>query len=360
MNAASKLATMAELLGTIAESDCGVRCAQAVPSAFPLTSEMLMGIGRSERSGVSQSIPHYSERKPNSGKTMPRSVCEQVPRRTAASGLQRCLEDPEHRERKPVPSTASPSDCHCGDGSCRPPDILAKNIAPEFIPCRGEGGLDLREKKDPPSRAGSESLLHSATPFLRTAEKKSSPRCASGSVHPRLRGPSETPRFKALMCTESAASEKSRGVDTQDPPVKDGGGPSGSPGWLSDSALPCGSRAGLSLDESSQSTQEVLGDSVQLQQFSAVCLPDAQKSDLDCQSGYPAELPREALHSQQRRMGAPLGHSPQQATDTLKPAFRKLSGPGPSSVCQKPSRKLAAPLTSQQDSGFDSPFANLD
>ncbi|XP_049990133.1 centrosomal protein of 152 kDa isoform X2 [Alexandromys fortis] len=360
MNAASKLATMAELLGTIAESDCGVRCAQAGPSAFPLTSEMLMGVERSERSGVNQSIPHYSERKPNSGKTMPRSVCEQVPRRTAASGLQRRSEDPEHRERKPVPSTASPSDCQCGDESCRPPDILAKNVAPEFIPCRGEGGLDLREKKDPPGRAGSDSLLHSATPFLRTAEKKSSPRCTSGSVHPRLRGPSEMPRFKALMCTESAASEKSRGVGSQDPPVKDGGGPSGSPGWLSDSALPCGSRAGLSLDESSQSTQEVLGDSVQLQQFSAVCLPDAQKSDLDCQSGYPAELPREALHSQQRRTGAPLGHSPQQATDTLKPAFRKLSGPGPSSVCQKPSRKLAAPLTSQQDSGFDSPSANLD
>ncbi|XP_075818136.1 centrosomal protein of 152 kDa isoform X3 [Microtus pennsylvanicus] len=360
MNAASKLATMAELLGTIAESDCGVRCAQAGPSAFPLTSEMLMGVERSERSGVNQSIPHYSERKPNSGKTIPRSVCEQVPRRTAASGLQRRLEDPEHRERKPVPSTALPSDCQCGDGSFRPPDILAKNVAPEFIPCRGEGGLDLHEKKDPPGRAGSESLLHSATPFLRTAEKKSSPRCASGSVHPRLGSPSETPRFKALMCTESAASEKSRGVGTQDPPVKDGGGPSGSPGWLSDSALPCGSRAGLCLDESFQSTQEMLGDSVQLQQFSAVCLPDAQKSELDCQSGYPAELPREALHSQQRRMGAPLGHSPQQATDTLKPAFRKLSGPGPSSVCQKPSRKLAAPLTSQQDSGFDSPFANLD
>lgn len=28
MNAASKLATMAELLGTIAESDCRARCAQ--------------------------------------------------------------------------------------------------------------------------------------------------------------------------------------------------------------------------------------------------------------------------------------------------------------------------------------------
>lgn len=315
---------------------------------------------------MNQNIPHYIESKPNSRKTIPRSVCEQVPRRTAASGLQRCSEDPEHRERKPATSTASPSDCQCGDGSCRPPDILAKNVAPEFVPCRGEGGLDLHEKKDPPGRAGSESLLYPATPFLRSAEKKSSPGCISGSTHPLLRGPSETPRFKALMCTESAASEKSRGVCTQDPPVKDGGGPRGSPGCLSDSVLPCGSLAGLFLDESSQSTQEMLGDTVQLQQFSAICLSDAQKSNLDCQSGYPPELPREALHSQQGRMGAPLGHSSQQATDMFKLDFRKLSGPGPSSVCQKPARsqkptrKLAAPLTSQQDSGFDSPFANLD
>ncbi|CAO2579008.1 Centrosomal protein of 152 kDa [Lemmus lemmus] len=338
MNAASKLATMAELLGTIAESDCGVRGAQACRSvAFPLTSEMLMDVERSERSDVNQNIPHYIESKPNSGKTIPRIVCEKVPRRRAASGLQRRLEDPEHREIKPVTSTALPSECQCGNGSFRPPEILAKNAAPEFVPCRGEGGLDLREKKDPPGRSGSESLLYSATPFLGTAEKKSSPRCISGSIHPRLRGPSETPRFKALMCTESATSEKSQGVATQDPPVKDGGGASGSPG--------CGSRAGWFLDKSSQSTQEMLGDSVQLQQFSAVSLPDAQKSNLDCQSGYPPELSREALHSQQ-------------ATDMLKPDFRKLSGPGPSSVCQKPSRKLAAPLTSQQDSGFDSPFAN--
>lgn len=310
-----------------------------------------MGVERSERSGVNRNIPHYIESKPDSGKTIPRSVCEHVPRRTAASGLHRRLEDPEHRERKPMPSTASPSDCQCGDGSCRPPDLLAKNTAPECIPCRGESGLDSGGKKDPPGEA---------TPFLGTAEKKSSPRCASGSIPPRLRGPSETPRFKALLCTESATSEKSRGVGAQDPPVKDGGGPGGSPGWLSHSALPCGSRAGLFLDEGAQSTQEMLGDSVQLQQFSAVCLPDAQKGNLDCQSGCPPELPREALHSQQGRMGTPLGHSSQQTTDVLKPDFKKLSGPGLSSVCQKPSRKLAAPLPSQQDSGFDSPFANLD
>ncbi|XP_007644934.1 centrosomal protein of 152 kDa isoform X3 [Cricetulus griseus] len=365
MNAASKLATMAELLGTIAESDCKVRCAQAGHSAFPLTSEMLMDVEKSERSGVNQNIPNYIESKPNVGKTIPKSMCEQVPRRRTVSHLQRRLEDSEHREIKPVASSASPSNYQCGEGSCRPPDILAKNVAPEFVPHRGEGGFDLHKKKDPPSGAGSEPLPYSATPFLGSAEKKSSPRCISGSIHTSLRGPSEVPRLKAAMCdslteTESPKSEKSQGVDTQDPPVKDGGVPGGSPGPVPDSTSPRGSRAVLFLAERSQRTWEMQGDSVQLKHFSAApCLPDAQESNMACWGGYTPDLPRETLHSQPGRMGVTRGQSSQLSPDVLKPDLRKLSGTGPSSVCQKPSRKLAAPPTSQQDSGFDSPFANL-
>ncbi|CAH6787950.1 Cep152 [Phodopus roborovskii] len=363
MNAASKLATMAELLGTIAESDCRVRCAQAGLSvAFPLTSEMLTGVERSERSGVDQNIQYYIESKLNGGKTVPRSVCEQVPRRRTASNLQRRLEDPEHREIKPVASTASPTNCQCGIGSCRPPDILAKNVAPEFVPHRGEGSFDLHKKKDPPGGAGSEPLPYSATPFFGSAEKKSSPSCSSGSMHTMLRSPSEVPRLKAIMCgslteTESAKSEKSQGVGTQDPPEKDGGTPSGSPGWFPDTTTPCGNHA-----VRSQRTQEMLGDSVQLKQFSATsCLPDAQKSsNMVCRSGYAPDLPRETLHSQAGRMGVTRGCASQQSPDVLKPELRKLSGTGPSSACQEPLRKLAAPPMSQQDSGFDSPFANLD
>ncbi|XP_036042488.1 centrosomal protein of 152 kDa [Onychomys torridus] len=359
MNAASKLATMAELLGTVAESDCGVRCAQAGHSvAFPLTSEVLMGVERSERNGVNQNIPQHIGSQPNSGTTIPRSVCEQVPRRRAASNFQRQLEVSEHREIKPMTSTASPSDCQCGDESRRPPDILAKNVAPEYVPHRGEGGFDLHEKEGPPGGAGSESLLYSATPFLGTAEKKSLPRCVSGSIHTSLGGPREIPRLKASICgsltkTESAVSKTSQGVDT---PVKDEGGPRSSPGWLSDRTLPCGSHPLLS-----QKTPEMLGDCVELRQFSeASCFPDAQKSDMVRRSGYTPDLPRETLHSQQGKMGVTLGHSSQQNTDMPKPDFRKLRGTGPSSVCPKPLRKLTAPPTSQQDSGFDSPFANLD
>ncbi|XP_051000494.1 centrosomal protein of 152 kDa [Acomys russatus] len=368
MNTASKLASMAELLGTIAESDCGVRCAPAGHSvAFPLTAEMLMGIERSERNGVSQSIPHCIESKANSGKPISRNVCEQAPGRRAASNSQRRLEDSEHRETKPVTSRASPSDCQSGDGSCRPPDALAKTVAPEFASCKGKGGFDLHEKKDALGGAGSESPLYPAAhPFLRTAEKKSLPKYISESTHPALRCPNETPRLNAFMCgslreTESAALEMNQAVGAQDTPVKDGGGPSSSPGWPSGSTLPCGSRAVQFLGDRSQRTLDVLGDSVQLKQFSAAsCLPDALKSNVVCRGTYTPHLPKETLHTQQGKMGATLGHLSPQNTDVLKPDFGKLSGTGPSSVCQKPLIKLTAPLTSQRDSGFDSPFASLD
>lgn len=366
MSAASKLATMVGLLGTIAESGCRVSCAQAGHSvALPLASEMLTGVERSERSDVSQNTPHYVESKPNSGKTIPRSVCEQWPRRKAEPSSERRLEDWKHREVKPMTSTTLPSDCQCGDGSCRHSDNLAKDVAPEFLPCRGEGGFDLQKKEA--LGAGSESLLYSVNThsFLGGAEKKLSPRLTSESVHTTLRGSREIPKSKPFVCgslteTESVATEKSQGVGSQDTPVKDGVGPSGSPAWPPDSTLPCGSPAVLFLGDRSQRTQEMLGDSVRRKQFSApTCLSDAQKGNTVCRSSYTLDLPREALRSQQGRMGATLGPSSPQSTDVLKTDFRKPSGTGPASLCQKPLIKLTAPVTGQQDSGFDSPLVNL-
>ncbi|XP_055476446.1 centrosomal protein of 152 kDa isoform X1 [Psammomys obesus] len=368
MNAASKLATMAELLGTIAEPDCRVGCAQAGRSvAFPLTSELLMGIERSERSDVNHKVPHSVESKPESGKTIPRSGCEPVPRRRSASNSQRRSEDSEHSDTKPTTSTASSSECQSVVGGCRPPNILAKNAAPEFVPCRGEGGFGLHEKKDTLGGAASESPLYSATyPFLGTAEKKSSPRSISESTHTPLRGPSETPRLNAFVCgslteTESAACEKSRGVGTRDTPVKDGRDPGSSPGWPSDSTFPCGSPAVLFLSDRSPRTLDLLGDSAQSKQFSAAsCLPDGPQSNMVRQSTSTPDLPKETLHSQQGKVGAPLGHPSPQSTGVLKPDIRKRSSTGPSPVCQKPLITFTAPLTSQRDSGFDSPFVSLE
>ncbi|XP_029392727.1 centrosomal protein of 152 kDa isoform X2 [Mus pahari] len=366
MSAASKLATMAELLGTIAESDCRVRCTQAGHSALPLASEMLMDVERSERSDVNHNIPHYIESKPHSGKTLPRSVCVQLPGRTAAPGSQRRLEESKHREMRPMASTALPSDCHCGDASCRHSDIVAKDVAPEFVPCQGKEGFDLHEKRDALG-AGSESLLYSAAhSFLGGAEKNSSPKFISESTHTTLRGPSEMPRLKALMCgslteTESVGPEKSHGVSSQDTPVKDSVGPSSSPAWPADSTVPCGSPAVLFLGDGSQRTQERLGSSVQWKQFSATsCLPDAQKGNMVCRGSHTLDLPKETLHSQPGKTGAALGHSSPQSTDVLKTDFRKLSSTEPSSLCQKPLIKLTAPMTSQQDSGFDSPLVDLE
>ncbi|XP_052039433.1 centrosomal protein of 152 kDa isoform X4 [Apodemus sylvaticus] len=363
MSAASKLATMAELLGTIAESECRVRCAQAGHAALPLASEMLMGIERSERSDVNQNVPHYIESQPNSGKTVPRTVCEQSPGRKAAPSSHRRLEDSKHREMKPMASTASPSDCQCGARSCRPSDILAKDAAPEFVPRQGEGGLGLHRKKGA-TGAGSEQLLPpTAHSFLGGAEKKSPP-VVLESMDTAPGAPSEMLRLKPFMCgslieTESISSEK--GVDLQDSPVKDGVGPGGSPAWPSPSTLPCSSPAGLRLGDRSPRTQETLGDSVQWKQFSAnSCLPDAQKSNMVCRSSYTLDLPKETPRSQQGKMSATLRHSSPQSTDVLKTDFRELRRAGPSSLCQKPLIKLTVPMIGQQDSGFDSPLINLE
>ncbi|XP_008830003.1 centrosomal protein of 152 kDa isoform X3 [Nannospalax galili] len=374
INAASKLATMAKLLETPTSHRSQSKAAHSV--ALPLTSETLIGVERAKRNDVNQNIPRYSESKSNSVKAIPRSTCEQVPQRKAVCNLQRRLEGSKHRDLKPLGSQSSHSDFQLGDGAFRLPDMLAKNVAPGLIPCRGEEGFDLHKKKDPLS-SGSESPLHLATPpLLGTFGTKSAPRCTPGlselgSTDIAFQGPNERPDLKAYVCDslterESAAPEKSQVWGTQDTPVKDGGALSDSFAWLSNSTLPCSSQDVSFLHDRSQRTLDILGESIKLKQFSAAsCLSDMEKSNricqsVKCQSHCTADLPKETTSSQQGKIGATLGHPSQHSSDTCKSDFRKLSGTGSSSEDQKPSGKLTAPLTSQQDSGFDSPFVNLD
>ncbi|XP_020951639.1 centrosomal protein of 152 kDa isoform X8 [Sus scrofa] len=78
------------------------------------------------------------------------------------------------------------------------------------------------------------------------------------------------------------------------------------------------------------------------------------------ESGHTPDLSEETIYSQPGKISMTLGHLPHQKANILKSDFKKLGSPVPSAVCQQPSRKLIAPLCSQQDSGFDSPFVNLD
>ncbi|XP_029095451.1 centrosomal protein of 152 kDa isoform X5 [Monodon monoceros] len=375
MNAASKLVMMAKLLETPISSRSQSKTTQSV---LPLTSEMLTGVEKSKRNDVNQNISCHSESKSNSIKTIPRSMCDQAPKRRAACNLQRRLEDAEHGDRKHEGSKVSHPGFQFGDNSHKHLDISPRNVSPEFVPCKGERGFGLHKKIDLLGDTGSESLQHStAHPFLGSFRNKPLPRYTpslseSESTHITFRSPNERLGLKVykcnpLMASENAASEKSQSLGVKETPVKDGGDLSDSVGWHSNStALPCNSHEVSFLHDRPQETLDMLDESVNFQQFSAASFPlDSEKNSMihqpmKCQSGHAPDLSEETTHSLPGKISMTLGHLPHHKADILKSDFKKLSSTAPSAVCPQPSRKLIAPLSNQQDSGFDSPFVNLD
>ncbi|XP_032199543.1 centrosomal protein of 152 kDa isoform X2 [Mustela erminea] len=371
MNAASKLATMAKLLETPISHKSQNKTTQSV---LPLTSEMLTRVEKSKRNDMNQNTPCRTESKSNSIQTIPRSICDQVPKRRAACNLRRRLEDAEHGDTKHVGSKGSHSGFQFGDNDYKHPDMLLKNVSPEFVPCEGEKGFGLHKKKDL-SDTGSESLGHSAVyPFLGSFGNKPSPRYTpslseSGSTHITFRGPHERLGLKVYKCnpvmeSENVASEKSQSLGVQETPVKDGGDLDDSIGWQSNSAtLPCNEVSFL--HSRPQETLDIPTEAINFKQFSATsCLSVTEKNKMicqpmKCQSGHTSDLSEDTLCSQPE-ISMTLRHPPHHKADILKSDFKKLSSTVPSSVCRQPSRKLIAPLSSQQDSGFDSPFVNLD
>ncbi|XP_069910256.1 centrosomal protein of 152 kDa isoform X11 [Oryctolagus cuniculus] len=376
MNAASKLATMAKLLETPISNKSQSKLTQSV--ALPLASETLIGVEKSKRNEVLQNTARYIESRSNSVKSIPKSMCEQVPKRRAACNLRRRLEDSEHGDTNHVGSKGSLSDFQFGDSSGKHLDVLPKNVSPEFVPCEGEGGLGLHKKKDLLRDTGSESLPHSATyPCPGTFGNKPSPRCApglfeSGSTHITFQGAKEKPLLKgythnSLMASENALSEESQSLGVQETPVKDGGDPSDSLGCHPTSAtLPCNSPEVSFLHSRPQNTLDILGESVHFKEFSATnCLSDTEKNNMvcqpmKCQSDHVPDLSEETTYSQLGKISVTLGHPPHPKADNLKSDFQTLSRTVPTSMCRQPARKLIPPLSSQQDSGFDSPFVNLD
>nr|XP_055176055.1 centrosomal protein of 152 kDa isoform X2 [Nyctereutes procyonoides] len=373
MNAASKLATMAKLLETPISNKSQSKTPQSV---LPVTSEMLTGVEKSKRNDVNQNTPRHTESKSNSIQIVPRSMCDQVPKRRAACNLRRRLEDTEHGDIKHMGSKGSHSDFQFGENNYRQPDMLPKNFSPEFVPCEGEKGFGLHKKKDLRD-TGSESLQHSTGySFLGSFGNKPSPRYTpnlseSGSTHTTFQGPNERLGLKVYKCnplmeSENAASEKSQSLSVRETPVKDGGDLDDSIGWHSSSAtLPCNSHEVSFLHGRPQETLDIPAEAVNFKQFSAAsCLSDTEKNNvicqsMKCQSGHTSDLSEETLCSQPE-ISVTLRHLHHPKADKLKSDFKKLSSAVPSSVCQQPSRKLIAPLPSQQDSGFDSPFVNLD
>ncbi|KAG8505296.1 Centrosomal protein of 152 kDa [Galemys pyrenaicus] len=358
MNAASKLATMAKLLETPTSNKFQSKATQAV--APPLTSEMLVGIEKSKRDDVNQNIPYHIATRSNSVKTAPGISCDQVPKKRAACNLRTRLEDPQHGDVKHVCSR-SHSDFEFGDTSCKHLDILPRNVSPEFVPCEGERGFGVCKNDGLLCDMGSESLVHSAT-YLESCGSKLSPRYTptlseSGSRRMTFRSPDERLGLKVYKCnplmeSANAVSEKSETLGVQEPPIKEGGDLSDSVGWHSNSAtLPCTNPEVPSLHGGPQGTLETLTESLNFKQFPATgCLSETEKNMIcqpmmSCQNGHAPKLSEESVYAQPGKITMTLGPHPKSV---------------PPSVRQQALRKLIVPLSNQQDSGFDSPFVNLD
>ncbi|XP_010837835.1 PREDICTED: centrosomal protein of 152 kDa isoform X5 [Bison bison bison] len=376
INAASKLAMMAKLLETPISDRSQSKTTQS--GVLPLTSERLTGVEKSKRNDVNQNIPCHTESKSNNLKTIPRSMCDQVPKRRAACNLQRRLEDAERGDRKPECSRESHLDFQFRDNSRKHVDILPRSVSPEFVPCEDERSFGLHKKKDLLGDPGSESLQHSNThPFLGTFGNKPSSRYTpdlseSESTDITFRSPNERLGLKVYKCnplmeSENAASEKNPSLGVKEVPVKDVGDLSDSSGWHSNTAtLSYSSHEASFLHGGPQDTLDSLLESVNFKQFSAAsCLSDSEKNNMirqpmKCQSGHAPDLSEETTYSQPGKSSITLGHPPHHKADILKSEFKTLSSTLPPAMCPLPSRKLIAPLSSQQDSGFDSPFVNLD
>ncbi|XP_039073983.1 centrosomal protein of 152 kDa isoform X1 [Hyaena hyaena] len=373
MNAASKLATMAKLLETPISHKSQNKTTQSV---LPLTSEMPTGVEKSKRNDVNQNTVPHTESKSNSVQSIPRRMCDQVPKRRAACNLRRRLADGEHGDVKHMGSKESQSDSQFGENTYKHLDILPNDVSPEFVLYEGEKDFGMQKKKDR-SDTGSESLQHStAYPFLGSFGNKPSPRYTpslseSGSTHTAFQGPNERRGLKVYKCNQlmesgNAASEKSQSLGVWETPVKDGGDFDDSTGWHSNNAtLPCDSHEVSFLHGIPQETLDLPAEYVNFKHFSAASsLSDTEKNDvicqpMKCQSGHTSGLSEEILCSQPE-ISMTLSHTPNPKVDLVKSDFKKLSNTVPSSVYRQPSRNLIAPLSSQQDSGFDSPFVNLD
>lgn len=349
---------------------------KTVESVLPRTSEII--VEQSKRNDVNQNIPCHIESKSNSLKTVPRSMCNQVPKRRAACDLRRRLEDSEREDIKHMGPKGSHSDFQFGDNGSKHLDILPRNIS-DFVPCEGERGFGLHKKKDLLSDTGSEPHLHSAEyPFLGNFGNQSSPRNApslseSGSTHITFQGPNERVGLKVYKCnplmgSENAASEKNGSLGVQEAPVRDGEDLSDTISWYSNNAtLPYNSHEVSFLQDRPQETLDMLAESGNFKQSSAAsCLSDTEKNNTNCQpikwqSSHIPDPAEETMYSQPGKIRMTVGHpTHHHKADILKSDFKKLSSTEPSSMHQQPLRKLTAPLSSQQDSGFDSPFVNLD
>ncbi|XP_027716730.1 centrosomal protein of 152 kDa isoform X3 [Vombatus ursinus] len=357
MNAASKLATMANVLETPIINRAQIKNS---PLAVLRSSELLPGIEQSKRNYMNQSRGSHMENKSSGRNNITKEGGEQVLQKRLPCNLRQRLEDTEHMETKHVAFREASSGIVSSVTACKQQDDLPRNVHPEFVP--EDGG---RSKTGPHMQFEN---THTATQTSGLSD--------SGSSHVTFQGLKEKRILKERKCIsqteccQQVIAEKSLNFDIQETPVKDREGPSDSLDWSSKSITP---EALHSSDTSflfplQQGILDKQIESVSFMQFPTnTCLSDTEgkanklSRQFLCQNDHIPVVKKEDKRTQTEQVNKPPGHASHPNSDVLRLDFKKLNSAVHSSAYHQHSRKLLmAPQTSQQDSGFDSPVVNLD
>ncbi|XP_068954099.1 centrosomal protein of 152 kDa isoform X3 [Petaurus breviceps papuanus] len=357
MNAASKLATMANVLETPIINRARIKNS---PSAVPQSSELLPGIEQSKRNYMNQSRGNHMENKSSGRNNITKAGGEQVLQKRLPCNLRQRLEDTERMETKHVSFREASSGILSSVTVCKLQDDLPRNVLPEFVPDEG------RRSKTGPHMQFEDT--HASTQTTGLSD--------SGSSHVTFQGLKEKRILKERKChsqtecCQQVIAEKSPKFDIQETPVKDEEGPSDSLDWSSKSVTP---EALASSDTSflfplQQGILDKEIESVSFMQFPTHnCLSDPEEKanklcrQFLCQNDHIPVVKKEDKRTQTEQVNKPPGHASHANSGVLKSDFKKPNSAVHSSAYHQHSRKLLmAPQTSQQDSGFDSPMANLD
>uniref|UniRef100_A0A8C8SX28 Centrosomal protein 152 n=1 Tax=Pelusios castaneus TaxID=367368 RepID=A0A8C8SX28_9SAUR len=371
MNAASKLATMAEVLETPVRS-------KNAHSALPLNSELPTGVEQSKRNYIHLTMPTHMESK-SCSERIAKKASDQVIHKRVPYNLRQQL-DAVQAETQSGLHVRVTSNIQSNGSTSKQPADNPRDALSEFCPAE-DGG---RDRNDYVSNTG-KGLTNAASAMALEKTPSCVPPAKFGNTHaPNCikglseSGPAQRPVLKEFQCKQPngywqnhlAKSEKTQGFDSQETPVRD---ERRSAEWNS----LAGSLLLDSGDTSSLYPAQKANSKAQTQHMACEKFPVTSLfSDADenigtfcrqltsCKAKILSAKSEAILYSNEQLNVNP-GHNSYQHSDKSDYDISQQNSATPCSNTEKRYNQHSGKLilgakSFQQDSGFDSPLINLD
>ncbi|XP_067411899.1 centrosomal protein of 152 kDa isoform X2 [Emydura macquarii macquarii] len=380
MNAASKLATMAKVLETPVRSTPQSKNAH---SALLLNSELPTGVEQSERNYIHQTMPAHTESK-SCGESIDKKTSDQVVQKRVPYNLRQQLDAVQAETQSGLHVRVTSNIQNSGSTSKQPADN-PRDVMAEFCPAE-DGGRDRNDYVSNTDKgltnAASTTALQKTPSCLPVVKFGNThmPSCINGlsqsrPAHVMFENQTQRPVLKEFKCNQpngcwEAKSEKTQGFDVQETPVRDEGS---SAEWNSvTGSLHLDSGDMSSLYPVQKASSNAQAQFMASEQFPVINLfSDADENIgtfcrqlTSCKAKILSAKSETILYSNEQLNMNP-GHNSYQNSDKSKSNVSQQNSASPYSNIGKGynqlSRKLILDAKSfQQDSGFDSPFPNVD